>query len=150
MIVPVPNLLSDAWDASPSFAVAFCDTYEAVTQGFDRAVANGTLDLHPDDDAESSDLQRGLARGEALDGATVLATRYGVARSTVYRVAGEMGVTVFSKLATQKQFAWDLFVTTGETRPRVVLAKIAYAFPGGKLPTRRTLQQWGAEFRSTV
>jgi len=43
MEVPVPNFLQDAWDASESFAIAFCDTYETVTQGYDAAHEAGRL-----------------------------------------------------------------------------------------------------------
>lgn len=145
MQVTVPNFLMDAWDASPSFAVAFCDTYEAVTQGYERAAAEGRLptthDVVPDEDKPTFELQKALLRGEGSLGGRVLAAKYGVARSTVHRDAAELGITVFTAKGAARQIAEECF-RDGETRPRVILAVIAERMPEAALPKRNTITQW--------
>lgn len=71
MEVPVPNYLMDAWDEAGSFAVAFCDTYETVTQGYDAAHEAGRLphqlDAAVDRDAIAAALSvKGIGQLHAL------------------------------------------------------------------------------------
>lgn len=61
MQVPVPNYLMDAWDEAGSFAIAFCDTYETVTQGYDAAHAAGRLPHQLDEAVDRDAIAAALA-----------------------------------------------------------------------------------------
>lgn len=145
MIVPVPNFLQDAWEASPSFADAFVSVYQQITEGYDAAVAEGRIrhdgDVVVDEDDPSIELKQALLRGEGRLGQSALATKYDVCRQTVTRVAGDMGISlqVPRHKAASRALAEQMF-RDGETRPRVILAVIAErGLPAVK---RNTITQW--------
>jgi len=145
MQVTCPNFLQDAWDASESFAEAFCSVYQTICDGYEQAAAEGRLptthDVVADECTPATELQKALLRGEGWLGSVELARRYECHRSTVARVAGDLGITLRPRKGAARDVA-EAHFRDGETRPRVILAAIAEALPDSEPPKRNTITQW--------